>query len=404
MIIGNPIVIGGGSSDGVTEGLFHAVYNAFDRDERDLSDSQSHPVTEVPMETFMSGHMETVRFDSCVTIGKSAFASCTSLNEVSFQSCVTVGERAFYGDKGLTVRFSNLENVGSSAFMFTSLYVRDGNSLSDVLSKLRFVGDDAFNGALMSESYSFDALMPDLESVGSGAFAGMDGMCRSLDLGKVTSENGAFGITSGSSYVFPYLESVAMSCVTTVPTCMFHDAEKLGTADIRACVTVEDSAFYGCHSLSAVSAGSVRTVGDSAFEDCFSLSDFSQFSMVESVGYQAFAIDLSTATAVATSSAANAGYAYAETVLNLPRLSQVGYQAFRGRSFAIVSLPSLQELGELAFEECTIVSLYLMGPSVPSIGSSAFYGATGPETVYVPESMVDAYMDTSLSDFNVVGV
>jgi len=398
MIIGNPIVIGGGgSSDGVLDGLFHAVYSAFNGGASDISDSQSHPVTEVPMETFMDGRMEAVWFDSCVTIGKSAFASCTSLRDVSFQSCVTVGECAFYGDGGLTVRFSNLENVGSSAFMGTSLY----GSLSDVLSKLRFVGNDAFNGALTTEG-DLDALMPDLESVGSGAFAGMDGMCRSLDLGKVTSENGAFGISSGSSYVFQYLESVSMSCVTTVPAYLFCDAGKLGTADIRACVTVEDCAFYGCHSLSAVSAGSVRTLGSRAFEDCFSLSDFSPFSTVESVGYQAFAIDPSTAST--TSSAASAGYTYAETVLNLPRLSSVGNQAFRGRSFAVVSLPSLQELGELAFEECTIVSLYLMGQSVPSIGSSAFYGATGPETVYVPSSLYDAYMDTSLSDFNVVGV
>jgi hypothetical protein len=403
MIIGNPIVIGGGgSSDGVAEGLFHAVYSAFDRDERNLSDSQSHPVTEVPMETFMSGRMEAVRFDSCVTVGKSAFAGCTSLRNASFASCVTVGECAFYGDDQLTVYFRNLENVGSSAFMGTSLYMNGGDSYDSMFSKLRYVGDDAFNGALTSAHYSFNALMPDLESVGSGAFVGMDRMCVSLDLGKVTSENGAFGISSGSSYVFPYLESVAMSCVTTVPAYLFCDAGKLGTADIRACVTVEDCAFYGCHSLSAVSAGSVRTVGDSAFEDCFSLSDFSPFSMVESVGYQAFAIDPSTA--ATKSSAASAGYTYAETVMNLPRLSQVGYRAFRGRSFAVVSLPSLQELGELAFEECTIVSLYLMGPSVPSIGSSAFYQATGPETVYVPSSLYDAYMDTSLSDFNVVGV
>jgi hypothetical protein len=397
MIIGNPIVIGGGgSSDGVAEGLFHAVYNAAEI-ESPLEDSELHPVTEVPAETFMSGSMSEVYFSSCVTIGRSAFAECRSLRRVSFPSCVTVGDYAFYNAEMLyEVGFENLQYVGSDAFARTGL-----SSFGDVFSKLKVVGDRAFASCAQDNCESLWMEMPDLESVGQSAFDGLAEMCITLDLGKATSVNNAFGIDSSSTYAFSRLESLSMSCVSSVPPYMFNGAQRLTVADIRACTEVGSSAFYGCARLSSVSAPSLATIGACAFENCFNLVDFAQFSMVESVGAGAFSIDPSEA---ATISSASSGGAFSEAVLNMPRLAHVGSWAFQGRQLAVVSLPSLQELGSGAFSECTIGTLYLMGSSVPTFGESVFLNATGPDTVYVPSSLYDAYMLTSLSGFNVVGV
>lgn len=226
----------------------------------------------------------------------------------------------------------------------------------------------------------------------------------------------------GSDPTFTYTLSDSTVPVSSVPSGAFTGVLGITEVWLSECTTVGASAFAQCTTLSSVSMDSCSTVGSHAFRSCTSLTgvsfpvltdirdyafdncpglDPNDFCAVETVGACAFAI---TPTSGLSSSSAGGGTGFVQHDLLLPSCTTIGVYAFECRAFNDVSLPAVSSIDDLAFGSCTLSNLYLMGSSVASVASDAFSGATGPENVYVPASLYDAYLQTPLSGFNLVSL
>ena len=147
---------------------------------------------------------------------------------------------------------------------------------------------------------------------------------------------------------------------------------------------IGDYAFYQCSQLTAVSFPVAASIGNYAFCQCSQLTAAS-FPAAVNIGVSAFC-QCSQLTAV-----------------SFPAAVSIGISAFCQCSrLTTVSFPVAESIGSNAFSRCyTLVSLYLMSPSVASLarsnafsstpiaGYSASTGQVG--SIYVPASLLASY-------------
>lgn len=106
---------------------------------------------------------------------------------------------------------------------------------------------------------------------------------------------------------------------------------------------IEQQAFYGCNNLKSINLSNVKSIGTEAFTNCPSLTDNIDLSSVEMISERGLA----------------------------------------GTYFNAIDLPKCTDVGNLAFEDCTMQKIVLN--SATNLGSNVFKNCKNLEMIYAPK-------------------
>ena len=216
--------------------------------------------------------------------------------------------------------------------------------------------------------------------------------------------------TNIGSYAF-----YSCSALSTVnfPNCInissyaFYYCSTLSTASFPNCTSIGGYAFYGCYSLSTASFPSTTTIGNSAFRNCYSLTTANFPNCTNNGSYAFYACRTLSITSFpsATTIGSSAFYAcYSLSTASFPNCTSIGSCAFYACSaLSTASFPNVIGITNSAFIFCyNLLSFYLLGSSVPTLGTSVFYStpidsnttSTGGVygSIFVPSSLYDQYI------------
>ena len=285
--------------------------------------------------------------NSVTSIGKYAFAYCSSLKSVTIGNSVT--------------------SIGYGAFAYCS-------SLKSVV-------------------------IPDsVESIGEGAFY----ECSSLE--SVTIGNSVTSIGGKAFYNCSSLGSgVIPDSVTSIGEWAFGDCSSLTSVVIPDSVTsIGYAAFYECSSLgSVVIPDSIESIGEWAFAYCSSLERVVIPDRVTSIGTGAF-YDCSSLESISVD--INNQYYSSENgiLFNKDKTTLIQYAI--GKTDTQYTIPdSVTSIGDGAFSDCSSLESVTIGNSVESIGDCAFNYCSSLESVVIPDSVTSIgdwafYQCSSLTD------
>ena len=194
---------------------------------------------------------------------------------------------------------------------------------------------------------------------------------------------------------------------TSIGNYAFYYCSKLTTASFPNATSIGGSAFAYCYSLTTASFPNATSIGGYAFLNCSKLTTAS-FPSVTSIGNYAFAYCYSLTTASFPSVTNISGYAFAYcyslTTASFPNATSIGNYAFYSCSkLTTADFPSVTSIGNSAFASCfNLLSFYLLGSSVPTLGTNAFYStpindyttSTGGVygSIFVPSSLYGQYI------------
>ena len=165
------------------------------------------------------------------SIGKFAFAYCSSLKTVNLPVATSIGDNAFLGCSLTTVSLPKVTSVGSYAFLRCSI-------------------TNAVNlpAATYLDAYVF-----------------MRGYVKSVSLPVATTLQGTF-------YYCYTVTTVSAPKATTVKNETFWACPQLTSVDLSSVTTIQNSAFYKCPKLTTINLPKATSIGDSAFGDCSNLT------------------------------------------------------------------------------------------------------------------------------------
>ena len=202
------------------------------------------------------------------------------------------------------------------------------------------------------------------------------------------------------------LEVARFSAVTNIGSSAFLNCSHLTAVSFPAAVSIGQAAFMYCTKLSEASFPSVTTLSSSAFNSCAKLTRAS-FPLATAIGDYAFfkcgsltEANFPSATAIGTSAFMSC---YSLATISCQLVKTVGLGAFTNCSYlAAVSFPAAVSIEGMAFVKCTrLISLYLLGSSVPALVSTAFsstpiggYSAAAGQygSIFVPSSLYASYL------------
>jgi hypothetical protein len=351
------------------------------------------------------------------TIQSLTFGNCTNLKSVSLPAAITsIGNRAFMrcGLDNITIPYG-VTSIGEHAFMscaLTSVTIPDSVTFIDIgafalCASLRSatlpntltaipnymfiqcssltviaipdsvhtIGDSAFEGTQISSISGAN-----VSRIGVAAFYG----CRALETASFSSGGIFFDI-----YAFDYcesLKSINIPVGSTIREGVFYGCRSLTSVIIPEGVpAIERSTFQDCSSLTNISIpDSVTSIGDYAFYGCTNLTGLTIPDSVNSIGYGAFS-QITFRCSVANNQVTIVGY--------------FGNMGARGE----VIIPSIllgypvTAIGSSAFAGCTGLQTMTIANSVRTIGSSAFQGCTSLLYISIPES-VTSVEDSAFAD------
>ena len=335
-----------------------------------------------------------------ISLGSSAFESCTGLTSVIIgDSVTTIGDRAFYGCTGLT----NVE-IPDSVTSIDGWAFYECKSLESVTigDSVTTIGQSTFYECTGLKSVE----IPDkVTSIGYHAFYGCTGLT-SVTIGdKVTS------IGESAFKNCKRLTSVEIpDSVTSIGYEAFFGCTGLTSVTIgNGVTTIGGYAFYGCTGLTSVEIpDSVTTIGDCAFSGCKSLTTVNykgtqeQWELI-SIGSDNgnltnATINYNTITVTANdvsskiSGLGEASYTIIVTGAITSNTISAIKGALQSNSKAMVNLDlsgtrGLTSIGEGAFRDCNSLTSVTIPDSVTSIGSSAFAGCGSLTSVTIPNSV-----------------
>ena len=297
-------------------------------------------------------------------IGSYAFAYCDNLQEVILAESVgEISEYAFVSCTALSeISFEHIRSIGDSAFLFCSALER-----IEFSSALETISSMAFGNCSSLEEISFENVTR-LEKIADYAFTGCS-MLRALEL---------------------------PSCVKEVGILAFYECSRLRNITIPSSLAVVDYAAFNYTPWYQENEEDYLIVGDGVLIKCMvhpSELDLSGKG-IKMIGGGTFR------NALYENQSAEEGYKYAEALKSvvIPEgVREIGKSAFVGcYLLENVTLPStLLKVDENAFR------IYVEGfdtstsidfsacSSLVSIGSGAFFGCSGIETVTLPETVKD---------------
>jgi hypothetical protein len=282
--------------------------------------------------------------------GYGAFHGYTRLGSVSAPGLTYIGDYAFYtapadGDGGgpnevLTeINFPQVLNVGAYAFSYCA------NLSSISLPKAVSIGNYAFCG---DGSYSsLTAVdLPSARSIGEYAFYAWRSIA-SLNLPEVITIGSHAFAASGATLSNTVLTELSLPKCETIGANAFFTYQGLVRVELPEAREIGASAFHFNSALEEINLPRAETIGDTAFRDCG-----------------------------------------LETVY-LPRVTSIGASAFAGSAAAsstqggpnttlkTIELPAITSIGNLAFQYCTALESLKLGPTVPSLPTTATTAANG---------------------------
>lgn len=262
-----------------------------------------------------------IRFS--IPIRSNLFNGCTKLKQVFFNRVISIAEKAFYNCTKLELldfrKATGIPTLGTDA-------------LYNVSANLKIIVPDAlFDSWIVNQDWS--AYSSHIKKVSE--FGATKGLAYELSADGTTASCTGLGTATGTDIIIA--DTYEGVPVTAIADNAFNDTS-ITTLIIQAGITsIGNYAFNSCGSLRTVTFldDSLITIGDYAFANCQNLSVFSIPNSVTTIGNKAF-----------------------YNCYNLP----------------VIDIPnSVTNIGSNAFEDCHKVSTIILGSGITSIGSSAFY-------------------------------
>ena len=253
----------------------------------------------------------------------------------------------------------------------------NGNSYDNyVTGALTIPSSVSYNGT----TYSVTAFDDDI-NIHVGAFKGCSGLT------SVTIPNSVTSIGNYAFYNCSSLTSVTIpNSVTWIGSYAFWFCYVLTSVTIPNSVTsIGNYAFNGCTDLTSVTIpNSVTSIGESAFHYCTNLTSVSIGSGVTSIGNYAFQS------------------CHSLTSVTIPNsVTSIGNSAFNGcTDLTTVTIGSgVTSIGNYAFQNCSgLDTVYMMPPTPPSLGASAFTGNASGRVFILAGCAYDNYYTTDSSN------
>ena len=215
-------------------------------------------------------------------------------------------------------------------------------------------------------------------------------------------------LTSAYKSAFAYcssLTTVNLPLLKAISDNLFYFCKNLTTVSCASASRIWSQAFYCCSKLTTISFPSVNYIAEGAFSECRGLVSI-DFPQVISVASNAFfgCFNLTTANFPLAQSFYSSvfGGCSGLTSISCPSLKTIGMSAF-ANCFALstISLPNISSIDRYAFN---LLSLYLLGSSIPTLGDyyspfsstpiSSYTTSTGGVygKIYVPASLYNSYL------------
>ena len=372
---------------------------------------------------------------SVTSIGSYAFDGCTSLTSVTIPSSVTaIGEEAFYDCTSLTsVNYlGTIEQWCSISFGDSpanplnngaKLYL-SGAIVTDLVipSTVTEIKNHAFRGCTSLASVEMPS---SVTSIGDFAFSGCTSLTSVNYLGTIEqwcnisfSYGSANPLYNGANL---YLNGVLVTdlvipnTLTEINECAFYGCTSLTSVTIPSSITsIGWSAFCGCTSLtSVIIPDSVTTIGHNAFNGCTSLTSIEIPSSVNSIGESAFR-GCTSLTIYCEAPSKPSGWDLYWNSSNRPVVwgydngtdndntdteftytvsgTNATITGFTGTATEL-EIPTtidgyaVTEIGDSAFENCTLLTSVEIPSSVTTIGIDAFRNCTLLTSVTIPSSV-----------------
>lgn len=329
--------------------------------------------------------------DGLTTIPDKAFNRCTSLRTVVMSDNVTsIGEYAFNHCTALTTLNmpSAIETIGMSAFDNCTYWDYGKNELK--MPNIKSIGDGAF---FCCSRLNCDLTIPHLwDEIPMGTFAGTVFNTLTLAEGITSIDNMAFGGCKIDVCNLPKsLKKIGYGAFQQGYTRIVNFApgtsiESLGNYIFDKCSrleevnnlpqnlkTIPDYMFNGCNELkSLVLPEGLTTIGTEAFKNCQKLASMNLPTSVTTIGKDAF-------------------YRCSkwEGEVSLPLVTELPENAFSGcNMLRKMSLGSqLKAIRSCALEGCVGLTELILPNGLETIETDAFYNCSSLTEVVIPESV-----------------
>lgn len=329
--------------------------------------------------------------DGLTTIPDKAFNRCTSLRTVVMSDNVTyIGEYAFNYCTALTTLKmpSAIETIGMSAFDNCTYWDYGKNELK--MPNIKSIGDGAF---FCCSRLNCDLTIPHLwDEIPMGTFAGTVFNTLTLAEGITSIDNMAFGGCKIDVCNLPKsLKKIGYGAFQQGYTRIVNFApgtsiESLGNYIFDKCSrleevnnlpqnlkTIPDYMFNGCYELkSLVLPEGVTTIGREAFKNCQKLASMNLPTSVTTIGEDAF----------------NRCYEW-DGEVSLPLVTDLSKNAFvECKKLRKMSLgPQLKAIRSCALEGCVGLTELILPNGLETIETDAFYNCSSLTEVVIPESV-----------------
>ena len=394
----------------------------------------TYPVVSIGTSAFEScSNLQSVTIPSSVTtINNYAFYGCTKLGSVNLEEgLVTIGTSAFYNCNLVNITIpSTVTSIGNGAFKSNPTV-----SVTWLPAECAIGSDDSAPFYSTSSKITSFTFGPKVELVPAY-------ICKNMSkLDTIVLPPSVYRLGQNAFMYCTSLKSINLPVTQkTLPVSFFEGCTALESIELPATLTtISTDAFYGCISLSNVNLHEgLITIGTRAFYNC-KLTDITIPSTVTSIGDAAFKGNPTTSVTwlpktcsigtddsapfYSTSSKITSftfgdsvqtvpayickNMSLLDTVVLPPSVNSLGYNAFQYcTSLKSINLPVTQKTLPVSFfEGCTALESIQLPATLTTISTDAFYGCKSLSNVNIDEGLktigTRAFYNCKLTDITI---